>query len=153
FKEGPAGAKRYFYFKNDGLQNQDVLYTLKSLDDAPRVLLDPNTLSKDGTVALSGLAVSHDGKHLAYSLSTSGSDWQEWKVRDVESGKDLSDHIKWSKFSGASWTADNKGFFYSRYDEPNEKTKLEDANYFQKLYYHRLSAPQSDDTLVYERKD
>ena len=149
FKEGA----RYFYFKNDGLQNQNVLYTLKSLDAEPRVLIDPNKLSKDGTVALSGYAVSEDGKYLAYGLSTSGSDWQEWKVREIETGADLSDQIKWVKFSGASWTSDGKGFFYSRYDEPNEKTKLEDANYFQKLFYHRLGAPQSEDILVYERKD
>ncbi len=149
FKEGG----RYFYLKNEGLQNQNVLYTLKSLDGAPRVLLDPNKLSKDGTVAMSSYAVSEDGKYLAYGLSTSGSDWQEWKVREIESGKDQSDLIKWVKFSSASWTTDGKGFFYSRYDEPNEKTKLEDANYFQKLYYHRLGAPQSQDVLVYERKD
>ncbi len=149
FKEG----ERYFYFKNVGLQNQNVLYTIKSLKDEPHVLLDPNALSKDGTVALSGLAVSHDGKHLAYGLSTSGSDWMEWKVRDIESGKDTSDQIKWVKFSGASWTKDGKGFFYSRYDEPNEKTKLEDVNYFQKLFYHRLGTSQSDDILIYERKD
>ncbi len=149
FKEGG----RYFYFKNDGLQNQNVLYTLKSLDAEPRVLIDPNKLSKDGTVALSGYAVSEDGKYLAYGLSTSGSDWQEWKVREIETGNDLADQIKWVKFSGASWTTDGKGFFYSRYDEPNEKTKLEDANYFQKLYYHRLGSPQSEDVLVYERKD
>ncbi len=149
FKEGA----RYFYFKNDGLQNQNVLYTLKSLDGEPRVLLDPNKLSTDGTVALSGWAVSEGGKYLAYGLSTSGSDWQEWKVREIETGNDLSDQIKWVKFSEASWTKDGKGFFYSRYDEPNERTKLEDANYYQKLYYHRAGSPQSEDVLVYERKD
>jgi prolyl oligopeptidase len=149
FKEGG----RYFYFKNDGLQNQSVMYTIESLTDQPRVLFDPNTLTKDGTVALSGLAVSHDGHHMAYGLSTSGSDWTEWKVREISTGKDLSDHLKWVKFSGASWTKDGKGFFYSRYDEPNEKTKLEDVNYFQKLFYHRLGTPQSEDILVYERKD
>jgi prolyl oligopeptidase len=149
FKEGG----RYFYFKNDGLQNQSVLYTTDSLNAQPRVLFDPNALSKDGTVALSGLAISHDGRHLAYGLSSSGSDWMEWKVREVETGKDLPDDLKWVKFSGASWTKDNKGFFYSRYDEPNEKSKLEDVNYFQKLYYHRMGTPQSEDTLIYERKD
>jgi prolyl oligopeptidase len=149
FKEGG----RYFYFKNDGLQNQDVLYSLKALDETPQTLLDPNGLSKDGTVALSGVSISDDGKLMAYALATAGSDWQEWKVREVETGKDLSDHIKWSKFSGASWTPDGKGFFYSRYDEPNEKTKLEDANYFQKLYFHRLGTPQTDDQLIYQRKD
>ncbi|MHC5735037.1 prolyl oligopeptidase family serine peptidase [Nostoc sp.] len=149
FKEGD----RYFYFKNDGLQNQSVLYTLKTLDDQPKVLLDPNKLSEDGTVALSGLSISEDGKLLAYGLSSSGSDWQEWKVRDVETGEDLQDHLKWIKFSGASWTHDNQGFFYSRYDEPNEKTQLEDVNYYQKLYYHQLGKPQSEDVLIYHRPD
>lgn len=147
FKEG----NRYFYFKNNGLQNQSVLYTLKTLNDEPTVLLDPNTLSEDGTVALSGTAISEDGHFLAYGLSTAGSDWQEWKVRDIETGKDLKDHLKWIKFSRASWTNDSKGFFYSRYDEPNEKTKLEDVNYYQKLYYHKLGTPQSEDLLIYNR--
>ncbi|NEP32988.1 MULTISPECIES: prolyl oligopeptidase family serine peptidase [unclassified Moorena] len=149
FKKGD----RYFYFKNDGLQNQSVLYTLTSLDAEPTLLLDPNTLSEDGTVALSGLAFSKDGKLLAYGLSRSGSDWQEWQVREVETGLDLSDQIKWVKFSGASWTDDNQGFFYSRFDEPNEATKLEDLNYYQKLYYHKLGTPQSEDSLIYERPD
>ncbi|NET09454.1 MAG: hypothetical protein F6K16_33055 [Symploca sp. SIO2B6] len=149
FKKGD----RYFYFKNDGLQNQDVLYTQPSLDAEPRVLLDPNTLSEDGTVALSGLAISDDAKYMAYGLSVSGSDWQAWKVRDIATGKDLDDHIQWVKFSGASWTKEGEGFFYSRYDEPNDATKLEDVNYFQKLYYHRLGTPQSEDVLIYERPD
>ncbi|HEY9821162.1 MAG TPA: prolyl oligopeptidase family serine peptidase [Candidatus Sericytochromatia bacterium] len=149
FKEGD----RYFYFKNDGLQNQSVLYTLTSLDAEPTVLLDPNTLSEDGTIALSGLSITEDGKLMAYGLSTSGSDWIEWKVRDVETGNDLSDHLKWVKFSGTSWTHDGEGFFYSRYDEPNEATKLEDINYYQKLYYHKLGTPQSEDILIYHRPD
>lgn len=144
---------RYFYFKNDGLQNQSVLYTLPNLDAEARVLLDPNKLSEDGTVALSGLAISKNAKRMAYGLSTAGSDWQEWKVRDVETGEDLPDHLKWIKFSGASWTPDHQGFFYSRYNEPNEATKLEDVNYFQKLYYHRLGTSQSEDVLIYERPD
>ncbi|MEH2124339.1 prolyl oligopeptidase family serine peptidase [Nostoc sp.] len=149
FKEG----ERYFYFKNDGLQNQSVLYTLKTLDDQPQVLLDSNKLSEDGTVALSGLSISEDGKLLAYGLSSSGSDWQEWKIRNVETGEDLQDHLKWIKFSGASWTHDSQGFFYSRYDEPNEKTRLEDVNYYQKLYYHQLGKSQSEDILIYHRPD
>ena len=148
FKEG----SRYFYTRNTGLQNQSVLYTVTSLADDGRLLLDPNTLSADGTVALSGLSVSHDGKFMAYSLSASGSDWQEWKVRDVETGRDTSDDLKWVKFSGASWTPDGKGFFYSRYDEPKENS-LKGTNYFQKLYYHRLGTPQAEDVLVYERPD
>ncbi|MGB3655464.1 MAG: prolyl oligopeptidase family serine peptidase [Rivularia sp. (in: cyanobacteria)] len=149
FQEG----NRYFYFKNDGLQNQSVLYTLRNLDDEPSVLLDPNKLSVDGTVALSGISISDDGKYLAYGISIAGSDWQEWKVRNIETGEDLKDNLKWIKFSGASWTNDSKGFFYSGYDEPNEKTKLEDVNYYQKLYYHQLGQPQSEDTLIYERSD
>ena len=149
FKEG----RQYFFYKNDGLQNQSVLYTTSSLTAEPRVLIDPNTLSADGTVALTGVEVSPDGKLVAYGTAASGSDWQEWHVREVATAKDLSDHLKWIKFSGASWTRDGKGFFYSRYDEPNEETKLEDANYFQKLFYHRLGTPQSEDVLVYERKD
>ncbi len=148
FKEG----SRYFYARNSGLQNQSVYYSVASLTDEPKLLLDPNTLSADGTVALSGLAPSDDGKLLAYSLSASGSDWQEWKVRDVETGKDLSDDLKWVKFSGASWSADNQGFYYSRYDEPKDDT-LKGTNYFQKVFYHRLGTPQSADLLVYERPD
>lgn len=148
FKEG----NRYFYSRNSGLQNQSVLYTVTSLDAQPQLVLDPNTLSADGTVAVSGMQVSPDGKLLAYSLSASGSDWQEWKVRDVETGKDLSDDLKWVKFSGVSWTRDGKGFFYSRYDEPKSDT-LKGTNYFQKVYYHGLGSPQAEDVLVYERPD
>jgi len=149
FKEGG----RYFYSRNDGLQNQAVLYTMTSLSDTPRMLLDPNTLAADGTVALAGLAASPDGKLLAYSTAASGSDWNEIRVRDVDTGKDLVDHIKWVKFSNTAWTKDGKGFFYSRYDEPKEATKLADVNYFQKLYYHKLGTPQDADVLVYDRPD
>jgi prolyl oligopeptidase len=134
------------------LQNQSVLYTVNTLDGQPQMILDPNTLSSDGTVAVSGLQVSPDGKLLAYSLSSSGSDWQEWKVRDVTTSKDLSDHLKWVKFSGVSWTRDGKGFFYSRYDEPKADA-LKAVNYFQKVYYHKLGTPQTEDVLVYERTD
>ncbi len=149
FQEGG----KLFYYRNTGLQNQDVLYVKDSADAEPRVLIDPNTLSKDGTVALSGMDVSRDGKLIAYGISKAGSDWQEWYVRDIATAKDLSDKIEWVKFSDASWSTDNKGFFYSAYDKPNEKTKLEDQNYFQKLYYHEVGRPQSDDKLIYERKD
>jgi prolyl oligopeptidase len=144
---------RYFYQHNTGLQNQSVLYVAESLTAEPRLLLDPNTLSTDGTVALVGHAVSEDGKLLAYGTSASGSDWMEWRVRDVSTGNDLPDLIKWVKFSGASWTKDGKGFFYSRYDEPKQGTMLRDANYFQKLYFHRLGTPQAEDKLIYERPD
>ncbi len=149
WKEG----SRYFYTKNDGLQNQNVIYKQNSLDAEPAVLLDPNKLSTDGTVALSGLSGTEDGKLLAYGISASGSDWQEWRVKDIETTQDLPDVIKFVKFSGVSWTHDGKGFFYSRYDAPNEATKLQDTNYFQKLYYHALGTKQEDDILVYERKD
>lgn len=144
---------RYFYFKNDGLQNQSVLYTLASLEAEPRVLLDPNTLSPDGTVALSGLAVSEDGAWLAYGLSTAGSDWVEWHVRDIDTGGDTGDELRWVKFSSVAWTHDHQGFFYSRYDEPDPGAPAEMVNYYQKLYYHRLGTPQSADQLVYERPD
>ncbi len=143
---------RYFYQHNNGLQNQNVVLVAESLNAEPRLLLDPNTLSSDGTVALAGWAITDDGKRMAYGLATSGSDWMEWHVRDVDTGKDLSDVIKWVKFSGASWTKDGQGFFYSRYDEP-KGAELRDTNYFQKLYYHKLGTPQSDDKLIYERPD
>lgn len=144
---------QYFFQRNDGLQNQSVLYTMKKLSDTPRLLLDPNTLSADGTVALAGMAVSPNGKYLAYGTAASGSDWNEWKVRDVATGKDLADHLKWVKFSEASWAKDGNGFYYSRYDEPKEATKLADVNYFQKVYFHKVGDPQSADRLVYKRDD
>jgi prolyl oligopeptidase len=144
----------YFLTRNDGLQNQSVVYTMDSLGGELRLLLDPNKLSSDGTVALKGSAVSDDGKLMAYGLSTAGSDWEEWKVRDVATARDLDDELKWVKFSGASFTKDGKGFFYSRYDEPtNAATNLRSVNYFQKLYYHAIGAPQNQDLLVYKRDD
>ena len=149
FREGG----RYFWSRNDGLQQQNVIYWAQSLKDSPQVALDPNTLSKDGTVALSGLVPSRDGKLLAYGIAGAGSDWQTWKVRDLATGQDLADKIDWVKFSSASWTADGKGFFYARYDAPKEGAKLTGANYFQKLYYHRLGTAQADDVLVAENRD
>jgi prolyl oligopeptidase len=146
---------RQFFFENSGLQNQSVLYVRDSRDPrAPaRVLLDPNALSPDGTVALSSVEPSPDGALLAYGTSTSGSDWQEFHVRDVASARDLPDTLRWIKFSGASWTKDGKGFFYSRYDEPKAGNALTNINRNQKLYYHRLGTDQSADVLVYERPD
>ena len=144
---------RYFYSRNDGLQNQAVLYTAKTLSETPRVLLDPNTMAADGTVALAGMAVSPNGKFLAYSTAASGSDWNEIKVRDIESGKDMADHIKWVKFSNTAWAADGSGFYYSRYDEPTEAAKLAGVNYFQKVYFHKLGTEQGADALVYHRPD
>ncbi len=143
---------RYFFSKNTGLQNQNVFFTSDKLPGDGKVLLDPNTLSKDGTVALSGMEVTDDGKLLAYGLAVAGSDWQEWKVRDIATGKDLTDDVQWVKFSNASWKKDGSGFFYSRYDAP-ASDQLKQANYFHKLYFHKLGTPQSEDALVYERKD
>ena len=145
--------ERYFFYKNNGLQNQDVLFKQAALDAEPEILLDPNTLSEDGTVSLGSTSFSDDGTLLAYSISESGSDWRTWKIRDVETGADLDDVVRWSKFSGASWAADGSGFYYSRYDEPAEDEALQQVNYFQKLYFHRIGTPQTDDTLVYERPD
>ncbi|MBL8799138.1 MAG: S9 family peptidase [Planctomycetia bacterium] len=144
---------RYFYTKNDGLQNQSVLYTQDSLDAEPRVLLDPNSWSKDGTIALGATSVSDDGKYLAYSVSEAGSDWSTWKVLDIATAKPLSDEVKWVKFSGAAWTPDGRGFFYSRYDEPKAGAQFQSLNLNQRLMYHRLGTPQSDDVLVYKRPD
>ena len=144
---------RYFYGRNDGLQPQSVLYVAETLNGDPRVLLDPNTLSEDGTVALAGYAISEDGKFMAYGLASAGSDWNEWRVRDVDTGEDLADHLRWVKFSGASWAKDGSGFYYSRYDAPAPGEELQQANYYQKLYFHALGTPQEADVLVYERPD
>ena len=141
----------YFFSKNNGLQNQSVLYSSKSLDLEPTVLLDPNKLSKDGTVALNSYEVSQDGKYLAYSTSASGSDWVEWKVREIPSRKDLSDHLKWSKFSGVSWAKNSKGFYYGRFPTPKDGEEMMAQNIHKKIYFHEIGKPQSEDLLVYER--
>jgi prolyl oligopeptidase len=143
---------RYFYLKNEGLENQAVLYTQGALTDPPTVLLDPNLLAADGTVALSTLAVSDDGQLLVYGATRSGSDWEEFRVREVATARDRPDHLRWIKFSGASWTKDGAGFFYSRYPTPSDHA-LTDVNRFQKVYYHRLGSDQAADLLVYERPD
>jgi prolyl oligopeptidase len=145
--------ERVFFTRNDGLQNQSVLYWLPTPDAEPRVLLDPNTLSDDGTVALTGYTVSDDGRLLAYGLSASGSDWQQWRVRAIDSGVDRDDLIEWVKFSSAAWTPDHAGFFYSRYDAPAEGLAYKGANYYHKLFYHRLGTAQAEDTLIYQRPD
>ncbi len=144
---------RYFFTRNDGLQNQNSIYVVDALDGEPRLLIDPNKLSTDGTIALGNWEVSDDGRLLAYDLAEAGSDWRECHVLEVETGRKLPDHLKWTKFSRLSWTPDNKGFYYSRYDEPPAGKKFTGANYYQKLYYHRLGEPQEKDTLVYKRDD
>lgn len=148
FKEGG----RYFYSRNDGLQPQSVLYVADSLDAEPRVLLDPNSFSADGTVALSGYAVSEDGRYIAYGVADGGSDWQTWRVRDIATATDLPDLVRWVKFSNASWAKDGSGFYYTRYDEP-KGNDLTDLNKFPKVHFHRIGDDQSQDALVYHRDD
>src|SRR5262245_9073808 len=149
FRAGP----HYVFSKNDGLQNHSVYYTQETLDAPARLLLDPNTWSKDGTVALAGIEFTEDGKYLAYGVSESGSDWSHWKVMHVESRKTLGDEIRWVKFGGAAWTNDDKGFFYRRFPEPRPGQKYQGLPLNQKLYYHRLGTPQDEDVLVYHRPD
>jgi prolyl oligopeptidase len=144
---------RYFFSKNAGLQNQNVIYTTTNFSETPRELVDPNLLTKDGTIALGGLDVTNDARLMAYGLATAGSDWQQWKVRDVETGKDRQDLLNWVKFSNASWKKDGSGFFYSRYDKPDEKNKLRSQVYNHKLFFHQLGTPQSQDKLIYQRPD
>ena len=149
FKRG----SKYFYYKNDGLQNQSVLYVADSVKDKGRVLLDPNKLSADGTVAFSGMSISDDGKLMAYGLAGAGSDWQEWHFLNVENGEKLGDVLKDIKFSGASWTKDGAGVYYSRYPATDAKAKLSAENFNQKLYFHKLGTPQTEDYVVYERPE
>ena len=178
---------RYFYSHNSGLQNQNVLYWQEGLEGEPKVLLDANTMSADGTVAISGISITDDGRLAAYSIAEAGSDWVRWQVREVASGEDLPDVVEWSKFSGAAWRKDGSGFFYARYDQPAASASgaqtldaqtsgaqrsgtqtsgaqtsgaqrsgaeaLKAANYFHKVYFHRLGTPQSEDTLVFDRPD
>jgi prolyl oligopeptidase len=144
---------RYFYLHNSGLQNQSVLYTLDALAGQPRVLIDPNSWSRDGTVALVSPVISEDGSRVAYGVAEAGSDWQTWHVLDVASGRMLSDEIKWVKYSEATWAKDGRGFFYARFAEPKAGEKYHSVNLNQKLYFHRVGMPQSDDVLVYKRPD
>ena len=148
---------RYFYAHNTGLQNQDVLFWQEGLGGSAKLLLDPNTLSQDGTVALSGLKITDDGRYAAYSLADAGSDWVKWRVRDVGTGKDLPDVIEWSKFSGCAWLKDGSGFFYEGYDPPKDAaaraSALKTANYFHTVFFHKLGTPQSADTVAFSRPD
>ncbi len=147
FKEG----NRYFYFKNDGLQNQDILYVTEDLAKEGKIFFDINKLSADGTVALAGMEFSKDGKYMAYSIARGGSDWSEIFVKDATTGNDLKDKLNWVKFSGISWYKD--GFYYSRYDEPTKGKELSNVNEFHKVYYHKLGTEQKQDVLVYENKN
>ena len=145
--------RRLFFTRNSGLQNQRVLYTTDTPETPPRVVLDPNTLSSDGTVSLAGYAVSDDGELLAYGLSRAGSDWEDWHVREVDTGAERADLVEWVKFSGASWMKDGSGFFYSRFTAPRAGQEKKGVNEFQKLYFHRLGTKQAADVLIYERCD
>jgi prolyl oligopeptidase len=148
FKEGG----RYFYSKNDGLQPQSVIYFADALEATPRVLINPNELSKDGTIALGGLFVHESGKLAAYALAEAGSDWQHYKVRNIDTGEDLPDQLKWIKFSGAAWKKDGSGFYYSRFDEP-KGDELAAVNKYQKLCYHRLGTAQAADPIICQAPD
>jgi prolyl oligopeptidase len=144
---------KWFFSRNSGLQNQSVLYVADSLDAMPRELLDPNKLSKDGTISLTETEPSEDGKWLVYGVSKAGSDWQEFRVKDIATGKDTDDLIEWVKFSGASWAKDSSGFYYSRYPQPKEGAALTEANKNQTVYFHKLGTPQSEDQVIYARPD
>ena len=142
---------KYYFFRNDGLQNQSVLYRSATPDGEAEVFLDPNKLSDDGTVALTGVYQSHDGKYTAYTISRSGSDWTEIYVMDTATGRLLDDHIEWAKFTGAAWRGD--GFYYSAYEKPKAGKEFSNANTFHKVYYHKIGTPQSADRLVYENRN
>ncbi|MBD5356477.1 MAG: S9 family peptidase [Bacteroides sp.] len=141
---------KYYFYENNGLQNQSVLYRTDSLNGKPEVFLDPNTLSDDGTVALNGMSFSNNGKYAAYIISRSGSDWNEIYVMDAKTGKLLDDHIEWAKFTGADWEGD--GFYYSSYPRPEKGKEFSNANENHQIYYHKIGTPQSSDRLVYEDK-
>ncbi len=144
---------RWFQMRNSGLQNQSVLYLMNRPDENGRVLLDPNELSDDGTVAVEWFAVTKDGRHLAYSTSAGGSDWQTWHVREVESGNDLPDLIEWSKFSVATWRDDGSGFYYGQLDQPPSGGEYLEATSPRRVAFHRLGTPQSDDKVVYSKPE
>ena len=144
---------RWFYTRNSGLQNQSVLYVAESLDAEPKVLLDPNGLSKDGTVSLTVTSISDDGKWLAYGTSSGGSDWNEFRIRNVDTGEDLPEVLKWIKFSGASWAADGSGFYYGRFPEPKKGAAMTEANKNKRLYFHKLNTAQSEDPEVYSNPE
>ncbi|MGL5958169.1 MAG: prolyl oligopeptidase family serine peptidase [Phocaeicola sp.] len=139
---------KYYFYKNDGLQNQSVLYVQDSLNAEARLFLDPNKLSEDGTVALTGMSFSNNGKYAAYTISRSGSDWTEIYLIDLATGKQMNDHIKWAKFTGASWQGD--GFYYSAYDAPEAGKEFSNVNELHKIYYHKVGTPQSEDKLAYQ---
>ena len=144
---------RYIYSHNTGLQNQNVVFWTEGLNGTPHVLIDPNTLSADGTVALAGMSVTDDGRLAAFQIAEAGSDWQHIVVRDVTTGKDLPDTIQWVKFGGAAWLKDGSGFYYTHYEAPKEGAALKAISSSPQIYFHKLGTKQEDDTFVFERKD
>jgi prolyl oligopeptidase len=144
-------AGHYYYYYNDGSWNHSKLYATEDLEAEGRLILDPNSWSEDGTVALSGTAISESGRYMAFGRADGGSDWNTWSVLDLDSGELLDDTLAWVKFSGASWAHDDGGFFYSRYPEP--ENPLEQVNLNQQLYFHKVGTPQSEDELVYENPE
>ena len=151
FSSPSLQAGHYYYFRNDGLQNQSVLYVTDSLDSDGEVLLDPNTFSEDGTVSMAGWYPSEDGRYLAFGKSDGGSDWRSLHVLDTESGELLEEELKWVKFSSANWNGDGTGFYYSRYPEPD--AKLQEMNKMHQVYFHTVGTPQSEDQLMYTNPD
>jgi prolyl oligopeptidase len=144
---------RYYFSKNNGLQNHSVLYRQETLDSEPVVLLDPNSWSADGTVALAGTAFSDDGRWVAYGVQDAGSDWNTWKIMEIETGRVLDDELKWIKFNAPQWTPDSRGLFYCRYPQPQEGAAFQSLNKNMKVYFHRVGTAQASDVLVYERPD
>jgi prolyl oligopeptidase len=142
-------ANRYFYRKNDGLQNQDIIYMKEDVNGEPKIVIDPNKLSEDGTIAVINTSYTKDGKILAYSLSESGSDWQEIRIKDIDSGKEYDEVIKWTRHSNIAWKNDNSGFYYSRFPEKGTVSEVDRNNYC-KVYWHKLGTSQSEDKLIYE---
>jgi prolyl oligopeptidase len=145
---------QYVYTKNDGLQNQSTLYIADSFDTDGEVLLDPNSWSEDGTVALGGTSFSEHGRYLAYAVASAGSDWRTWRVMEVSTRRILDDEVEWSKYSrSVSWTKDERGFFYARYEEPSSDDQFQGLTLNQKIFYHRVGTGQAEDVLVYQRPD
>ncbi|HKR23882.1 MAG TPA: S9 family peptidase, partial [Allosphingosinicella sp.] len=153
FELPEKAGSRYFYTRNDGLQNQSVLYVRDGLEGAPRVLIDPNTWSQDGATALASWDPSEDGRHLLYAVQDGGTDWRTLRVLDVANGRVLEDEVRWVKFSSLDWAKDGTGFYYSRFPEPAAGAQFQSTNENHSVYFHRLGTPQSEDRLVYATPD
>lgn len=149
FREGG----KIFYFRNDGLQNQSVLYSQDGLDSEPQLVIDPNTFSDDGTVALADVEISPDGRYAAMAIQDGGSDWRTVKVLDLQTGNELDDKLEWVKFSSLAWAADSSGFYYSRFPATEEGEEFQSLNKNQRIYFHGAGTAQETDKLIYSRDD